>query len=431
MVSSTLSNFCLAPVPTTTWGSKQDIEIVRKQFPALQKHAEIIFFDNASTTQKPESVLKELENFYLNSCANAGRASYSWSTQITQAIENTRSKVAAFLGAQPAEIAFTGGATDSLNSLVQAWALGNLKNGDEVMLSFDDHRSATLPWLNAQRLLLKQGIEIKIIPFSTHDVGDYDLKEIQEKVSPKTRVIQIAHIHHRTGMDMEVADIRKIVGKDCLISLDASQSVGHIPVKVDQLDVDFLSFSGHKMFAANGVGILWIKKELHNRLEPVRLGGGSTGSIKAGQFCLQEQTLASLMEAGTLNIPSILSLTPAIEFIETTGIANIEARLWKLTKYLYDGLNQIPGIEFGQGIGRCGCDGGYGIISFRFNEVSPADLAFLLDAEQIFVRAGDHCTGQEDKNNNRDKDYVRVSLHIYNTEEEADILVDVLQAAFS
>lgn len=390
---------------------KLDVDAVRSLFPVFSNQPDIFFFDNAATTQKPKTVIESINEFYTSSCANAGRASYRWSTQAASAIEESRKSVASFIKANPADLVFTSGATDSLNLLSLSWGLANLKDGDEILVCPQDHKSAILPWYNVARLLKEHGINVSIKTFKIHEVGDYDLKSIKENVSSRTRLLAMSHVHHVFGLDMEVPEIRNILGPDIAISLDASQSAGHVPIDVSALDVDFLSFSGHKMFAANGVGGLWVNPRRTAEMSAIRVGGGSTkGSLK------------DLFEAGTANIPAIISLRPAVDFLTNIGMENIAAHVSDLTKKLYGGLVNLPGLEFAPGPGVCGCPGGNGIIAFRFEQVSSSDLCFLMDSENIFVRANDHCIATPGEGD----DYIRVSLHVYNTNEEIDQFLDVL-----
>ncbi len=386
---------------------------VRKEFPIFANRPEFVFFDNASTSQKPASVIQAITDFYTQSCANAGRASYSLSTKATKEIEETRLRVAAFLNADRSEIVFTSGSTESLNTVALSWGLANLKSGDEVMVCFEDHKSTVLPWLNLKALLEHFDLSIMIVPISIHPEGDYDLKSIREKVSARTRLLAITHVHHLYGMDMEVKVIRQIMGESVLISLDASQSVGHRKVDVKELGADFVSFSGHKMFAANGVGVLWIAPKLHQQLIQIKPGGNTSGQFNANSFTRSSSSLPTLLEAGTQNIPAILSLSPAIDFIEKVGIDRIEKHVSQLSFYLYEGLKNLPGLEFSPGFGHCGCHNviGYGILSFRFEQITTSDLAFLLDSENILVRTGDHCL----TNRNHGDDFLRVSESVART----------------
>lgn len=400
-------------------------DLVKLDFPVFQANPDLIYFDNASTTQKPASVIETIENYYRKNCANAGRASYLWSSQLEAALEDTRAAVAAFLSVpeKSDQVVFTGGATDSLNTVTMAWALANLQDGDEVLLCPKDHKSAVLPWYHCKELLAAMGKHIKIRHFDIHEVGDYDLKSIKSQVSDKTRVLAMAHVHHVYGLDMEVSEIREIVGTDVIISLDASQSVGHTKVDANALPVDFISFSGHKMFAAPGTGVLYAGDRVKGQLQPLRLGGKSKAVIENDSLKINSNSVCEILESGTQNIPGILSLKPAIEYINKIGLENIEAHVSKLTVDLWQKLMPLPNIEFAPGIGICACDKGWGIISFRFKGISSSDLGFALDEEKIFVRTGDHCVWNKAE---AEPDFLRVSMHAYNSPDDVEQFVQVL-----
>lgn len=400
-----------------------DTKQIKQKFPFFASNPDTVYLDNASTTQKPDVVVETISQFYTKYYSNAGRANYKLSSQAAKAIEESRQKTAGFFKADARNIAFTSGATESLNLIALSWGLNNLKNGDQVMVCLQDHKSSVFPWLNLKKLLDGFGIRIEIVPFRIHDVGDYDLKTIKEGLTERTRLIAVSHVHHVFGMDMEIKEIREIVGDDVVVSLDACQSAGHIPVELDSLPVDFMSCSGHKMFAGSGLGVLWARDSRLKELRPAKVGGGSITITEAGA------TMADLFETGTLNIPAILSMKSAIEFIEEVGIYSIARHLAKLTRYTYEGLRDIPGCEFGPGPGRCDCPGGYGIIPFRLQGIEANDLGFLLDDENILVRTGDHCKGE--KTGTSDDDLVRVSLQIYNSEEDVDRLLECLGEAVS
>jgi cysteine desulfurase/selenocysteine lyase len=419
---------------TSITSSSIDAGKLRTLFPIFSHAADVIYFDNASTTQKPTTVLQAMEKFYNTSCANAGRASYQWSTLASQQIEETRDALAKFINANSENIIFTAGATDSLNTIALAWGLENLQDGDEIMLCPEDHKSAILPWYNVQRILAKQGKNIAIKTFKIHTVGDYDLKTIKEAVSNKTKLLAMSHIHHVYGLDMEVPEIRKIVGDQVIISLDACQSIGHCQIDVKHLNVNFISFSAHKMFGPNGIGALWINPKLTKEIIPFKLGGKANANIDfsaegSHQLSFDQNNLPSLLEAGTLNIPAIIGWKPAIELIESLGVANIQNHTGYLLKLLYLALKALPGIDFAPGPGVCGCPDGSSIIAFRFEHIPTMDLAFMLDSENIYVRSGDHCMGIA-KASEGDA-YIRVSLHAYNTEAEVKHFIEVLTQALT
>lgn len=391
-------------------------------FPIFREQPDLIFLDNASTTQKPQVVIDAVAGFYSRDCANAGRAHYASSVRASQAIERARQDVAAFINAQTAEVAFTAGSTDSLNAVALSWGLTNLHDGDEIMLCMQDHSSAVLPWRNLQDTLAQLGRKITIVPFEIHPVGDYDLRSIKRGVSKNTRLIALSHIHHVFGLDMEISEIREIVGPEVKITLDASQSVGHKRVDVKSLDVDFASFSGHKMFAANGVGVLFARTQRHREMIPYR-SGGQPVAISGGVDARAREEFIAKIEGGTQDVPSIISLSAAIEFIKRAGVERIETHVSNLTGQLVAGISKIPGVVFAPGPVPCGCPGGFGILSFRFEQASSSDVASALAEERICVRAGVHCRADAQTS----EDFIRISMHGYNTSDDVQILADTLR----
>lgn len=408
---------------------------VRELFPAFAANPDVLFLDNASTTQKPEPVLATIESYYRTDCANAGRAIYPSALRAAQCVEKARVDVARLLHAQPCEIAFTSGATDSLNAVAYMWGLANLQDGDEVMVCLQDHSAAVRPWHLIAQTLAKLGKKITVKTFDIHAVGDYDLRSIQAAVSDRTRVVALSHIHHVFGLDMEVSEIRQIVGPNVVISLDASQSIAHVEVNARKLDVDFISFSGHKAFAGNGVGVLFARQSKHASLAPYRSGGHS--AALSSEISPEERSaFIDKIEVGTLNIPAIASLSSAIDFIEDIGIDVIRDHNSALTSLLVEKLKPLPGIIFAPGPVPCGCPGGYGILSFRFEHVSSFDLASALANEQIHVRSGDHCRAERNAahdNGSHDgfEDFIRVSMQVYNTADDVEILARTLEALVS
>ncbi len=406
---------------------KEQPQNIRQQFPIFQSHPEILFFDNAATTQKPKSVIDTITTFYRDNCTNAGRASYPWSTQLSRKIEDSRSAIARLINADPSDVAFTTGATDSLNLVATSWGLNNLQDGDEVMLCLEDHKSATLPWFNLQKLLERFGINIKIIPFTRNSNGAYDRASLKACLSNRTRLIALSHIHHLYGIKMDLPEPNENIPDNVLISLDASQSIGHTQVDVQSLGVHFVSFSGHKMFASNGTGVLWVEPKLRQQIWPSRAGAKSALTISPFGLELDDSTLAGIIECGTLNLPGIVSYQPGVDFIESLGLTKIEKHLSMLTHHLHKVLKVIPDIEFAPGIGTCTNANGFGIIAFKLINTNSSDLAAYLASQNIFLRSGDHCLASP----KQEDDLLRVSLHIYNTMEEVDLFAEVLMDAYS
>lgn len=395
---------------------------IRNCFPILAARPETIFMDTANTTPVPASVIDCINQFHKQDFANAGgRGAYTLARQATLRVEQARACVAEFIGCTPEEIAFTSGATDSLNTVALAWGVPNLKSGDEIMLCPQDHPSCTLPWYNLQTLFARFGVNISIVPFRMDPDGDYDLESIDSSLSAHTRVLSMTHVHHIHGRDMELGRVREIVGQDVLISLDANASVGRRALDFKTLGVEFLSFSGHKMFAGTGVGVLAIAQQVQDQMAAI-ISGGTTPATSGGSSLASTPLSAqAIVESGSPNVTGIISLAQAVDFIQGIGIELIERRLGLLGQYLQDALQPLPGLEFAQG---CGCrqdkGGGYGILSFRFQGQASNDIAAFLDANDIQVRAN-HCGLQAN-----DNPFLRVSLHIHNIESEIDYLVAVL-----
>lgn len=403
--------------------NKQDIRI-KDYFPALSMHPDLIYFDSAATSQKPTIVIDAVNDYYKNYCANISRGSYRWATKATYKLETVRKKVAKFINAQSdSEIVFTSGTTEGSNIIALAWGLYNLHDGDEILLCLSDHQSTVLPWLNLQKTLSQFGIKISIIPFNLHPAGDYDLQDIAAKVNKKTRLIVLTHIHNVFGLEMEIKEIKNLLPKHVLIMLDAAQSIGHINIDVKELGIDFMVFSGHKMFADTGIGILWINTALHEQIKPMKVGGGSNLYVLQNLSFSERGSIQAFLESGTPHIPGIISLGKAIDFIEMLTIQFIEERILQLTQYLFQKLRLLDNVEFLPGVASSRCAVGYGIIAFRLKGISSSDVGFILDTNSIYVRTGTHCIAGKDTF----EDSVRVSMHVYNTEEEIDRFIEVLK----
>ena len=361
----------------------------KSDFPFLEKG--IIYLDSASTTLKPKIVIDEVYDNLIQNQLTENRSNSKYSRNITKKIETTRMLVKNLINAKSEkEIIFTNGATDSSNLITLKFALCNLQDGDEIMLCREDHISTIKPWLDLLEVLKTFKINVKVV--------DIIMKDLILKVNEKTKFVVLTHIHNIYGINMDVDVLSNGIrekNKDTKIVLDASQSIAHIPVDVSNLDVDFCFFSGHKMFALTGIGVLYVKEQNFNMLQN-----------KDFNF-------------GTLNTKGILSLGSAINYINTIGMENITEHIYELTRYLYDKLKVI-GVIFNKRIDRCFCAVGYGIISFKMKNIPTADLLQILNDYNIIVRGGNFC------NNNND-DYVRVSLHIYNDKDDIDKLIKVLE----
>ncbi len=389
---------------------------VREQFPFFERNTDLLYFDNAATTQKPRCVIEAVQRTLVDQCANAGRGVYRAASQLAREIEDTRAAVAQFIDAESAEnIYFTSGATESLRTVAEWWGEACLVDGDEVLVCFEDHRSTIVPWLELKERLAQRGVSIAVKGFPLRQHGGPDVDALLSLITPKTRLVSLTHIHNVFGNDAPVAQISAALPERVKLSLDASQSVGHLPVSTQESGVDFLSFSAHKMFGVTGTGVLWMAPDAY--AEAMR---SRTAVVQRGSMANQ---LRDRLEHRTLNIQGIVALGAAVKFLHSIGVERIAARLSELTVRLLDGLRTIDAIEFLPGPAYWACRCGHGILSFTVPGVSSGDLGFVLDAEGICVRTGGHCAYRREGIG----DSVRVSLHFYNTEEEIDLFIATLR----
>ncbi|MFF0570462.1 aminotransferase class V-fold PLP-dependent enzyme [Streptomyces sp. NPDC004041] len=382
----------------------------REQFPIVTAHPELAYLDSAATSQKPRAVLEAVQTYLTTSNANAGRGTYPWANRTTDLVESTRERVKEFLhDPEPGRsgVHFTSGTSEGLRAVARDWLVSHLTDGDEILVPYGDHRANLDPWVEAQRLLAERGAQVRVrpLPYQTAS-GDYDHQALARAVGPRTRFVAATHIHHVYGGDMNVHRIRDAVGPDVVICLDAAQSVGHLPVHVDDpsLDVDFVVFSGHKALALPGSGAIWARN--------VR---GSAFRPEGWQ--------------GTPNTTGIVSLRAALDWLDTVGLERVGQWTTMLSTRLTDRLVRLGPYEV------LGCQASlsadsllpagqrrHGIVTFRHHEIPSDDLGFILFSHGFMVRADSLCQAGADA---RDAS-VRVSLHVYNTVEEIDRLVSVL-----
>lgn len=396
---------------------------IKSQFPFFAAHPDAIYLDSAATTQKPKIVIDSVAEFYSQDNANAGRSSYPLANRLTKQVEQTRIDVQHFINAYDnQEIIFTAGATDSFNKIAYSLGMNYLQDNDEILYCPYDHKSFVLPWFNIQKLLKDKGVRIKLVPFGVTKTGSVDREDVFSKMTSRTKIINVTHIHNIYGEESHINEIKKHIGdSNIIINVDASQSVGHIPVNVQHLGADILSFSGHKMFAAQGIGVVYINKCLQRLIPPVFVGGGNGAVLK--NETIEMSNFIQSYESGTQNYAGIITLGKAIEFIEEMGIENIHQHTALLTQHLLNKIRQIDGIEFAYGAYYSSCIDGVGIVSFKIDKISSNEIGFILAEKGIMVRTGDHCISTHDEF----EDTIRVSMHIYNTKEDIDTLHSTLK----
>ncbi|MGW6423069.1 aminotransferase class V-fold PLP-dependent enzyme [Nocardia sp. NPDC055053] len=395
------------PVPTT----------IRDRFPALADPA-VVYLDSAATTQKPDTVIAAVTAYHREHTANAGRGTYSWATALTARITAIRTRAAGFLGAQyPDEIVFTSGATAALGTIAHSWGLATLDSGDEILYNPADHAANVLPWHHLRDTMARFGRRIVLRPYRSTAAGEADIDDILAQVGPRTRLITTSHLHHVYGGLTTLEELRGRIDPEILLCFDCSQSGGHLPVDVIDLGADFAVFAGHKMFGAPGIGLLYCRRRVHDRLRPF-LPGGHSG-IQVGTDGLVGSGMPQLLEGGTQNIPGILSLAPAFDLLDELDPTAVAAHNRELTLRLIEGLRPVPGLDFLPGPAHARCAVGYGIVSFTLDGIGASDLGFVLAESGFLVRTGAHCVPSADP----DAGSVRVSTHLYNTLDEIDRFV--------
>lgn len=394
----------------------------RQDFPLLlQKDGEgrtLAYLDNAATTQKPRQVIDAVRRYYETYNANPHRGAYDISVRVTEEFEAVRGKVARFLGAASAEeIVFTSGATDAINLVAMSYGEGAVGPGDEILISVLEHHSNLLPW---QRLARRTGAKLRyLLPGAD---GVISLEEVEKKLTSSTRLVAVTHVSNVLGSVSPVRELTALAHeRGAAVLLDAAQSAPHIPVDVRALDVDFLTFSGHKLLSPAGIGVLYGKKELLRAMEPLRLGGGIVEEVT--QDSVRYMDAPWRFEAGTQNAEGVIGLGAAIDYLEAVGMPAIQEIEGRLTSYALEKLSAVPGIELygaARGAARAG------ILSFNIAGVHPHDTATILASHGVAVRAGHHCA-QPLMAHLGVNATCRMSLYFYNTEEDVDRLTEALR----
>lgn len=385
----------------------------REDFPFFKE--DIIYLDNGATSLKPKCVIDKMVDYYTFYPANAHRGDYDLSYKVDQEYENTRELVKDFIHAKSLEeIIFTSGTTESFNMIVNGFFEPLLEAGDEVLITTSEHASNILPWF---KLSKNKGILVNYIPLDSNYYLTMD--NLKKSITPKTKVISIAGITNVIGDIRPIKEICKYAHEhNIFVVLDGAQMVPHMPVDVTDLDVDFLSFSAHKMCGPTGVGVLYGKLELLKHLEPTILGGGMNESFdNPDEIYLKE--LPVRLEAGTRNIAGVIGFGETIKYLEKIGMDNIHKYELDLRKYLIDKLMPLKHIDI------INMESDSGIITFNVNGIFSQDVAYYLNKYNICVRAGNHCA-KILKSSVGVTNTVRISLYFYNTYEEIDNLVELL-----
>ena len=393
---------------------------IKEDFPIL-KNRDIAYLDSGATTQKPKYVINAIDNYYKKNNANPHRGAYELSVQATEEYEGARKKVAKFINAKvPEEIIFTKNASEALNLIAYSYGLDKLKKNEDVVISIMEHHSNLVPW---QYVTKKTGSTLKYMYIN----DEYELpdKEIEEKITDKTKVVGIAHISNVLGTINNVEKIIKYAhSKGAIVIVDCSQSIPHMQIDVQKMDADFIVFSGHKMLAPLGIGVLYGKKELLNQMRPFLMGGDMIEYVYE-----QKTTFAKLpnkFEAGTQNVEGVVGLGAAIDYIEKIGYNKIQEIETELLEYAREELQKLDFVKLYMTPNK---ENHSSVISFNVKGVHPHDVASILDANGVCVRSGNHCAQPLMRYLGIDST-CRASFYIYNTKEDVDRLVDALKKTY-
>lgn len=382
----------------------------RNDFPLLMQN-KIIYIDNAATSQRPQCVIDAEGDFYKNYNANPLRGLYSLSVEATEVYENAREAVRKFIGAEKSnEIIFTRNTTESLNLVAYSYGLSNVKKGDEIVVSIMEHHSDLLPW---QMVAETCGAELKFIECAKD--GSIDLEKVKELITSRTKIVAMTQVSNVLGREYPVKEIAKLAHeKGAVMVVDGAQSTPHMRVDVTDLDADFFAFSGHKLLAPMGIGVLYGKEEILEKMPPFLSGGEMIDSVTRTSAVYAE--LPHKFEAGTVNAAGAAGLKAAIDYIEKVGFDYIGEREIALTSRAIEKMKKIPHVNI---IGSENADEHTGIVTFTIDNVHPHDISEILAADGIAVRAGHHCA-QPLLTHLGLNSTARASFAFYNTEDEVD-----------
>jgi cysteine desulfurase/selenocysteine lyase len=397
-----------------------DIKDIRRQFPILNQEVNgnpLVYLDSSATSQKPVQVIEAIEKYYREINSNVHRGVHTLGTKATDAYEGAREKVRKFINAKSIqEVIFTRGTTTSINTVASSYGAANLNPGDEIAITHMEHHSNIIPW---QQVAKKTGAVLKYIPLQ--EDGTISLDDVRATVTPNTKIVSVMQVSNVLGSINPVKEIAKIAHENgAIMIVDGAQSAPHMRIDVQDLDCDFLAFSGHKMCGPTGIGVLYGKKHLLEKMEPIEFGGEMIDFVQLYESTWKE--LPWKFEGGTPIIAGAIGLGAAIDFLNEIGLENIAEYEHKLTGYALDKLSSVEGLAI---YGPLVPEKRAGLVTFNINDVHPHDVATVLDAEGIAVRAGHHCAQPLMRWLNVSAT-ARASFYLYNTEEDIDKLVEGL-----
>lgn len=387
---------------------------IRDDFPFILKHPHVAYFDNAATMLKPQSVIDAVVDYYENLSSNIHRGDYRYAYETGVRYEAVRDKVGSMFNVNRNTVVFTSGASESLNLIAQGYGMHHLKAGDVVLLNEAEHASNTLPWFSLKE---KLGIEIEFIKLD--ETGRITPEALDFAMHDRVKLVSIAHITNVLGYINDIKAIAKRVHeKGALICVDGAQAVGHIPVDLQDLDVDFYAFSAHKMLGPTGVGVMIANEAILDSMQPLNTGGGNNVRYNAcGDVVLKKAP--AKFESGTPNIEGVLGFGAAIDYLEAFGLQNVHLQIEGLHKKILDGLQGMEHVI----VYNPNAD--VGIVSFSVKGIFAQDVAAYLNAHDICVRSGEHCAKMLNGALHSEKS-VRLSLYIYNTDDEVQRFLDAM-----
>jgi cysteine desulfurase/selenocysteine lyase len=397
-----------------------DLRALKADFPILQRVVNgkpLVYLDSAATSQKPQVVLDALDDYYRRYNANVHRGIYRLAEEATAGYEGAREKVAGFIGApEPAEVVFVRNTTEAINLVAYTWGRANIHEGDEIVLTEMEHHSNLVPWI---MLAEQTGAKLKHIPFD--DNGELVLEEARRLITDRTKLLSLVHMSNVLGTINPVAELADLAHANGALALvDGAQSVPHLGVKIADLHCDFLAFSAHKMMGPTGIGALWARREILERMPPF-LGGGEM----IAQVFLDRATYNEVpwkFEAGTPNIADAIGWGVAVDYLESVGMAEVRAHETELTEYALERLGEEPDVQiFGPREARKKG----GVIAFNVGDVHSHDVAAVLDSEGVCIRVGHHCC-QPIMTRLDIPGTARASFYVYNDREDIDRLVSAL-----
>ena len=398
---------------------KYDVNRIREDFPILKKKVHdknLVYLDNAATTQKPTYVIDRVNKYYTTMNANIHRGVHALSQEATEAFEGARIQIKQFINSiGKNQIIFTRGTTESINLVASSYGRANIKEGDEIIISHMEHHSNIVPW---QMLCNEKNAKLRIIPIN--DNGELIYEEFEKLVNEKTKFISIVYVSNSLGT---VNDVKRIINYahqfNIPVLVDAAQAVNHIKVDVQDLDCDFLAFSGHKIYGPTGIGALYGKVELLDAMPPYQGGGDMISKVTFDETTYNE--LPHKFEAGTPDIAGAIGLGAAIEYVSKIGIENIKDHETSLLEYATKQIAEVPGLRIiGSATEKTS------VLSFVLENIHPHDIGTFLDFEGVAIRTGHHCT-QPVMQRFKIPATSRASFAMYNTKEEIDVLVNGLK----